>query len=679
MGPSAPGPLRHGATDASATRLVRDVAVGPSSSAPAARRTRSPMAWRTALDAQDRHRPRRRPRRPGRPRGARGRGGDAGRAEGRDHRRAGRLDDRPTTSRTRTRPTTRRASTPRTSSGSTPRTRPGPRRRPLSRAPRWSSTWVTATASRARTGRAPGRTRRTGWGSTRRRVSTTARPSTGASTTSPATCDLAPNAVVLLHHLCYASGNSESGKPAPSPSTARQRVDNMAAGWLRAGARAVVAEGHFGPAWYVQQLFTTHKTIDRIWHDSPTFNDRAFTFASSRTTGATAEMDPDGTSNGYWRALTGWLGTTTDQMTGAAYAATDGDPAAVVVPGNATVRAAADGSGVGGVYPDDTLTPDSGTMLPPSTVAGGTKLRVLAKGADPTFDGSTAYQVGTFPDGDPLGWMSAADLVPRDSASPVVWSVDDGDGAFSPNGDGSGDLYRLTARLSESADWRVEFQDPDGTTLASKTGTRVLGRSVVDRAGRRMRPCPTGPTAGGSRPSTAGGNPAGSKSGTFRVDTVAPAFDDLAAAADPRPGAHLQPERRRRRRHDRLGLLDQRGGLRRRRRPRRRRASGPGVHERDPEGRRPGDLGRQDGRRRLPRQRRLHGPPRRRATTPGTSGRPGPRASRSTGASGASPSRRPSSTRRISTATPGRPGSASPSSMGRRSARRSATRPGPWS
>ncbi len=28
--------------------------------------------------------------------------------------------------------------------------------------------------------------------------------------------DLAPNAIVLLHHLCYASGNSESGKPKPT-------------------------------------------------------------------------------------------------------------------------------------------------------------------------------------------------------------------------------------------------------------------------------------------------------------------------------------------------------------------------------------------------------------------------------------------------------------------------------
>ncbi len=126
---------------------------------------------------------------------------------------------------------------------------------------------------------------------------------------------LAPNAIVLLAHLCYASGNSESGKPLPSASQARQRVDNMAAGWLKAGARAVVAEAHFGPAWYVHQLFTTHGTVDQMFHDSPTFHDRAFTFASVRTPGATAEMDPDGTPGGYWRAVTGSLGLTTDMIT----------------------------------------------------------------------------------------------------------------------------------------------------------------------------------------------------------------------------------------------------------------------------------------------------------------------------------------------------------------------------
>ena len=52
---------------------------------------------------------------------------------------------------------------------------------------------------------------------------------------------LAPNAIVLLHHLCYASGNSEAGMPVPTLAVAQQRVDNMAAGWLQAGARAVIA------------------------------------------------------------------------------------------------------------------------------------------------------------------------------------------------------------------------------------------------------------------------------------------------------------------------------------------------------------------------------------------------------------------------------------------------------
>jgi hypothetical protein len=127
---------------------------------------------------------------------------------------------------------------------------------------------------------------------------------------------LAPNAVVLLHHLCYASGNSESGMTPPTLSQAKQRVDNMAAGWLAAGARAVVAEGHYGPAWYVHQLFTSHQTIDAVWHASPTFNGKAFSFSSARTSGAAAEMDPDGTPNGYWRAVTGWLGLTTDQIVG---------------------------------------------------------------------------------------------------------------------------------------------------------------------------------------------------------------------------------------------------------------------------------------------------------------------------------------------------------------------------
>ena len=54
-----------------------------------------------------------------------------------------------------------------------------------------------------------------------------------------ATLTPAPNAVVLLFHLCYASGNSEPGNAEPSLSVAKQRADNYASAFLKAGARAV--------------------------------------------------------------------------------------------------------------------------------------------------------------------------------------------------------------------------------------------------------------------------------------------------------------------------------------------------------------------------------------------------------------------------------------------------------
>ena len=55
---------------------------------------------------------------------------------------------------------------------------------------------------------------------------------------------LARNAVVLLDHLCYASGNGEEYMgPEFRKSVAVPRVDNFAAGFLDIGARAVFAFG----------------------------------------------------------------------------------------------------------------------------------------------------------------------------------------------------------------------------------------------------------------------------------------------------------------------------------------------------------------------------------------------------------------------------------------------------
>ena len=69
--------------------------------------------------------------------------------------------------------------------------------------------------------------------------------------------DLAPNAVVILNRLCYASGNSEWGRANPTKTVAKQRVDNYASGFLRAGARAVFAEGITNASYILYGLFRT--------------------------------------------------------------------------------------------------------------------------------------------------------------------------------------------------------------------------------------------------------------------------------------------------------------------------------------------------------------------------------------------------------------------------------------
>jgi hypothetical protein len=116
--------------------------------------------------------------------------------------------------------------------------------------------------------------------------------------------DLAPNAIVMLHHLCYAAGNSEPGGATPSLSVAKQRVDNYASAFLRAGAAAVLADGHRGPSEYLRDLFTTDQTLEAWWKGQSNANGNEFSFSSVRTSGATAMMDPEAPGT-YYRALTG--------------------------------------------------------------------------------------------------------------------------------------------------------------------------------------------------------------------------------------------------------------------------------------------------------------------------------------------------------------------------------------
>jgi hypothetical protein len=129
------------------------------------------------------------------------------------------------------------------------------------------------------------------------------------------TLQFAPNAIVMLHNLCYAAGNSEPGDAAPTIDVAKQRVDNYAAGFLRAGARAVLADGHSSAVAYLRRMFTTDESLLSMWRANPTYHGNEFQFASSRTPGAVAAMDPEQPGAGFYRALTGDLNTRTTDIT----------------------------------------------------------------------------------------------------------------------------------------------------------------------------------------------------------------------------------------------------------------------------------------------------------------------------------------------------------------------------
>ena len=116
------------------------------------------------------------------------------------------------------------------------------------------------------------------------------------------------NAVVILNRLCYASGNSEWGRADPTQYIAVARVDNYAAGFLRAGAKAVFAHAIESATWTIRSLFRSDRTMDSIFMSHPDASGaRDLTFNSYRTSGMKGHMDPPKASK-YWRSVTGVLG-----------------------------------------------------------------------------------------------------------------------------------------------------------------------------------------------------------------------------------------------------------------------------------------------------------------------------------------------------------------------------------
>jgi flagellar hook assembly protein FlgD len=333
----------------------------------------------------------------------------------------------------------------------------------------------------------------------------------------------APNAVVLLFHLCYASGNPESGASEPVLANAKKRVDNYAAAFLKAGARAVIANGHSHASYYIDALFTTRESISDYWRNAPDANGHFSSYSSTRSPGYTFAMDPESAGK-YYRSIAGKMTLQTQDVTGAMYADTSVDPSSIVVPGAATP--AFDGAPV---Y--DTADAAAAGLQPITTIGSTTKLRVDERASVTTAAGASIYHVFRVDDAGFAGWMTRPSLTPRDSASPRVWETDDGAGTFSPNGDGSQDTLPISIRMSESAAWTLRMTDGDGTERA-----RVVGSS--DTAAITWAPAAGGLADGtyhwNLAATDAWGNPPLAAAGSVTVDTAPPDVS-VADAEGPTP------------------------------------------------------------------------------------------------------------------------------------------------
>jgi flagellar hook assembly protein FlgD len=148
---------------------------------------------------------------------------------------------------------------------------------------------------------------------------------------------LAPNAIVMLVHLCYASGNGEPGMAIPSWSVAAQRVDNFSAGFLDVGARSVFAFGWFQKYDIPDLLMNSDKTMEQIfetrYHGYPSgwigWDDRYV--ASERSPGVEMHLDPHPTY-GFYRSLVGGFNMSASDWRGSSSANASGSSTSASAP-----------------------------------------------------------------------------------------------------------------------------------------------------------------------------------------------------------------------------------------------------------------------------------------------------------------------------------------------------------
>jgi flagellar hook assembly protein FlgD len=329
----------------------------------------------------------------------------------------------------------------------------------------------------------------------------------------------APNSVVLLYHLCYASGNTEPGLSQGTFAQAKERVDNYGAGFIGAGARAVFAEGHPAhPATsYIRQLFTTSRSMDSIFRAAPTWHDNlAGPYSSQRTPGVRYQLDSDtGTPSGFYRSLVGDLSLTAPKVTRTAYPDTGMHPTAFVLPGAAEVVATA------GVPLFDTAeaaadpAATSAVILPLTT-----KLR-LAEELVPGLDGTRIFSANVL-GASTAGFLRATGLAPRDSAATLLRSFDESAAWLSPNDDGLYDEWVITPRFSESVSANFVVRDAGGAIVRTGTATGSLTRFAWDLRDGSGALVPDGGYTWTVRGKDAWGNGTAYRTGSFTVDGTPP-------------------------------------------------------------------------------------------------------------------------------------------------------------
>ena len=296
-----------------------------------------------------------------------------------------------------------------------------------------------------------------------------------------ASVGLAPNAVVLLNHACYTAGSSEPGQAPPTLAVAQERVDNYAAGFLRAGARAVFAYSYADVSPVIRDLFTTRKTIDEIFMGSGYNGGLDVRFPSLRTPGYDVHMDPE-SSSGYYRSVVGSLALTAEQVTGAPFSSTDGALTGFVVPGTATV--AATGAA-------DVLDAPGGAVV--GSLGAGTPVGVAA-GPLTGADGRT-YLVVSSP---MYGFVATDQLTPADSTgvatspadtvAPTLLSAAAATPAaprvFTPNGDGTTDTLPIGYGISEAGNIVMTVRSATGIAVRTATINVAAGAGTVVWDGR---------------------------------------------------------------------------------------------------------------------------------------------------------------------------------------------------